>query len=199
MLRALLLIFDPANTWEKIETTKHSVWRVLFTYLLPIMLLAFAVEGVLLHRLGVSRGQFSDRIAHVTEQVIIRYEIAQFVLGLAICFIGAWLFKKFGHGFQRGHAYSDCFATLGYSLGPYFLMRMVDGFPSLNTWIPWAIGVVLAMSVLYRGIPRVMKPDPSNALGLYLMCSLIVLALTGLAHFVATLILEEKILRQPFF
>jgi hypothetical protein len=199
MLRALLLIFDPANTWEKIETTKHSVARVLFTYLLPVMLLAFAVEGVLVHRLGVSRGQFVDKIVQVPEQVIIRYGIAQFVLGLAICFIGAFLFKKFGHGFQRGHAYSDCFATLGYSLGPYFLMRMLDGFPALNTWIPWAIGVVLAISVLYRGIPRVMKPDPSNALGLYLMCSLIVLVLTGLAHFVATLILEEKILRQPFF
>src|SRR5438093_9187049 len=103
MVKALLLIFDPANTWEKIETTKHSVSRVLFMYLLPIMLLAFAVEGGLLLKLGVQRGHFSDRLKPVPQEVVVRYEVAQFVLGLAVCLVGGWLFQKFGQGFHRGH------------------------------------------------------------------------------------------------
>jgi hypothetical protein len=196
MVRALLLIFDPASTWEKIETTKHSVTRVFFLYLLPVMLIGLAVEGWLLTRFGVERGGVLQRVMHVPQEVIIRYEVAQFALGLAICFVGAWLFRKIAESFHRRHTYSECFATLGYSLGPYFLLRMLDGWPLLNTWIPWAIGALLALSVLYSGIPRVMKPDPSNALGIYLLCSMLLLITTGLAHFVATLVLDEKILQS---
>jgi hypothetical protein len=39
-----------------------------------------------------------------------------------------------------------------------------------------------------------MKPDPSNALGLFMLCSLLLLVATGLAHFVAQLVLEERFL-----
>jgi hypothetical protein len=198
MVKALLLIFDPAATWEKIEATKHSVSRVLFMYLLPIMLLAFAVEGGLLMQFGMERGRFIERVVRVSQELVIRYEVAQFVLGLGVCFGGAWLFRKIGESFHRRHSYTECFAALGYSLGPYFLARMLDGWPALNTWIAWSFGALLAVSLLYRGIPRLMKPDPSNALGLYLLCSLLLLVITGLCHFVATLVLEERILQSGF-
>lgn len=196
MLRALLLIFDPANTWEKIETTKHSIAHVFFLYLLPIMLIAFAVEGWLLTQFGVERGPVVERIVRVGPEVILRYELVQFALSLALCFIGAWFLKMTGEGFHRRHSYTDCFATLGYSLGPYFLTRILDGWSVLNTWIPWTIGVLLTLSVLYRGIPRLMKPDPSSALGIYLLCSMLLIILLGLAHFIASMVLDEKIL-QP--
>lgn len=199
MLRALLLIFDPNNTWEKISTSKHSVAHVFFFYLLPIMLLALAVEGWLITQFGVERGRVVERILRLRPEVVLRYELAQFVLGLAISFIGAWFFKLVGEGFHRRHSYSECFAALGYSLGPYFLVRILDGWPVLNTWIPWTIGILLALSVLYRGVPRLMKPDPSNALGVYLLCSMLLLILSGLAHFIASLVLDERLLaRSPF-
>jgi hypothetical protein len=198
MVKALLLIFDPTGTWEKLQTANHSVWRVFFLYLLPIMLLAFAVEGWLLMQFGMERGGIIERVVPVTKELVLRYELAQFILGLAVCFLGAWLFRKIGESFHRRHSYAECFAALGYSLGPYFLSRMLDGWPALNTWIAWSVAALLALSVLYRGIPRLMKPDPSNALGLYLLCSLLLLVITGLSHFVATLVLDEKILRSGF-
>lgn len=198
MLRALLLIFDPDNSWEKIETAKPSVMRVFFMYVLPIMLLSFAVEAWLITQLGDQRGRVVERIAQVSQEVIVRYEVTQFVLGIVLVFLGAFLMQKLSQGFHRKHTYGESFATLGYSLGPYFLCRMLDGWPALNTWIVWAIGALLAVSLLYRGLPRVMKPDPSNALGVYLMCSLLILALTGVAHYFATLVLSEKIFRAGF-
>ena len=197
MVRALLLIFDPANTWEKIETTKHSIARVFFLYLLPIMLFAFGLEGWLLMQFGVERGGVVERIVRQPE-VILRYELVQFTLGLTMCFVGAWFFKMTGEGFHRRHSYTECFATLGYSLGPYFLTRILDGWPALNSWIPWTLGVLLALSVLYRGVPRLMKPDPSSALGVYLLCSMLLIILLGLAHFIATRVLDEKILQSGF-
>ena len=194
MIRALLLIFDPANTWEKIDTAKHSALRVFFMYVLPVMLLSFAVEGWLISRFGMEQGRLVQRIVPVEQDLIVRYALAQMAMGLLICFLGAWLFKKVGESFHRRHSYAECFSALGYSLGPYFLCRMLDGWPILNTWIAWAIGALLAVSVLYRGIPRIMRPDPSNALGLYLLCSLLLMAMTGLAHLLAVLVLREKIL-----
>jgi hypothetical protein len=198
MLRALLLIFDPANSWEKIETAKPSVAHVFFTYVLPIMLLSFAVEAWLLTQLGTQRGRVVERVAQVSKDVIIRYEVTQFVLGIVLVFLGAFLMQKLSQGFHRRHTYGECFATLSYSLGPYFLCRMLDGWPPLNTWIVWATGALLAVSLLYRGLPRVMKPDPSNALGVYLMCSILILVLTGVAHYFATLVLSERIFRGGF-
>ena len=198
MLRALLLIFDPANSWEKIETAKPSVAHVFFAYILPIMLLSFAAEAWLLSRFGMERGHLTQRLAAVPQDVIIRYEVAQFALGLLICFLGAFLIQILSQSFHRRHTYSDSFATLGYSLGPYFLCRILDGWPVINTWVAWAIGAVLAISLLYRGLPRVLRPDPSNALGVYLMCSMVALAITAICHYFAVLILSEKILRAGF-
>jgi hypothetical protein len=57
---------------------------------------------------------------------------------------------------------------------------------------------VLAISALYRAIPYVMKPDPSNALGLYVMASFALIVLTGLAHFLAIQVLEQKALHEFF-
>lgn len=198
MVRALLLIFDPANTWEKIETTKHPIYRVFLLYLLPIMIVSFAIEGWLIMQFGVERARFVERTVRVPQDVIIRYEIVQLVLGLIIAFGGAATFRMIAQSFHRRHSYTECFATLGYSLGPYFLLRILDGWPALITWIPFAIGVLLALSVLYRGIPRLMKPDPSNALGVYLLCSMLLIVVTALAHFIATLVLAEKVFATGF-
>lgn len=198
MLRALLLIFDPTNSWGKIETAKPSVAHVFFTYILPIMLLSFALEAWLLSRFGIERGHLAHRLAPVSQEVIIRYEIAQLALGFVVCFLGAFLIQILSQSFHRRHTYADSFATLGYSLGPYFLSRILDGWPVINTWVAWAIGAVLALSLLYRGLPRVLKPDPSNALGVYLMCSMVILVLTAISHYFAALILNEKILRSGF-
>ena len=198
MLKALLLIFDPANSWEKIETAKPSVAHVFFTYVLPIMLLSFAVEGWLLTQLGAQRGRIEERVVHVSRDVIIRYEVTQFVLGLVVVFVGSFLLQKLSQGFHRRHTYLECFSTLGYSLGPYFLCRMLDGIPALHTWLAWGIGAVLAVSLFYRGLPRLIRPDPSNALGVYLMCSMLILVLTGVAHHFATLVLDEKAFRAGF-
>jgi len=79
-----------------------------------------------------------------------------------------------------------------------FLVRVLDGVPAINTWICYALGILLAVSALYRGIPYVMKPDPSNALGLYVMASFALIITTGLAHFLAVQVLEQKAFAHGF-
>jgi hypothetical protein len=196
-----MLIVDPAGTWEKIEAAPRTVARVFFLFFLPLMLLSSLGEGWALMHFGLERSSFVDlpaRKMKVSLDLVLRYELAQLVFGLVMVFGGALLFRKFGESFHRRHLYSETFVTIAYSLSPLFLLRILDGLPVMNTWVCWGIGVALAVAALYRGLPRIMKPDPSNALGLYLLCSLLLIAISGVAHFLASQVLQEKILTQSW-
>ena len=199
MITALLLILDPSGTWEKIGATpKQNVARVFISYSLPLLILSIAVESFGMLRFGIIEGDLMPRRVIPSHELVIRYQTAQVALDLITIFLGAAAFRVMAQGFHRRHVYSESFATLAYSLGPLYLARMLDGIPAMNTWICFAIGVLFAIAALYRGIPRVMKPDPSNALGLYLMASFALLIVAGLAHFLAVLVLEQKILVHGF-
>ncbi len=194
MLKALLLIFDPINTWDKIEQARVSLVVLIFTFLLPLLLLTSAVEGYGLARLG-RIDPISNQVKVVPQEVVLRFETVQLALSILILAGGSWFLKQVGEGFHRRHSYSETFVTVAYSLSPLFLMRMFNGLPMIDSWICWGVGMVFAIAALYRGIPRVMKPDPSNALGIYLMACLLFLFVTGLSHFVATMVLDEKIMQ----
>ena len=194
MIKVLLLILDPDRTWEKIQQNPPTVTSVFFTYLLPLLLLGTGVEIWGMMELGYDKGTIVERRVKLDQDLAIKYGGAQVVLALLASVVGAVLFKKVTEGFHTRHNYKETFATLAYSLGPIYLLRMLDALPGVNTWICLAAGAVLGVAVLYRGIPRVLRPDPSNALGVYLTCSLLFVALTGLAHYVAQLVLEEKLL-----
>src|SRR5258706_3183143 len=147
MLTALLLIFDPAATWQRIGALpEHRVSRVFCSYLLPLLILSVAGESFGLLRLGMSRGYLMPRLVKPSAQLVIRYEVVQTIFDLLIIFVGALFLKKMGDSFHRKHTYSQCFVTLGYSLGPLFLVRLLDGVPSVNTWLCYGIGIVLAIS-----------------------------------------------------
>jgi hypothetical protein len=199
MIRALLLILDPDNTWAKIEQSPHNVASVFFTYLLPLLLLGTAVEIWGMMKLGYDKGTIVERRVNLPQDLAVRYGTGQVGLGLLVAFVGAWLFKKLTQGFHRRQSYSETFTTISYSLGPVYIARMFDALPFVNTWLCWGAGVLLGISVLYRGIPRLMRPDPSNALGLYLTCSFVLIGLTGVAHYISQLVLQEKLLVNLHF
>jgi hypothetical protein len=199
MIKALLLLLDPETTWGKIEQSRPGVASVLFGYVLPLLLLGTALETWGMMKLGHDEQGLIERRVNISRELAMRYATVQVGLGLVMAFGGAGLFKKLSESFHRKHTYSEAFTTLGYSLGLVFLVRALDGIPFFNTWICWGIGALLGVSVLYRGIPRLMKPDPSNALGVYLTCSFLLLALTGIAHYVGQLVLQEKLLQNLKF
>jgi hypothetical protein len=158
-----------------------------------VLLLASAVEAYAFKSWGRERGMYAQA-RPVDVDLLIRYETAQLVLSLVVLVGGAWLLKLAAEGFHRRHTYEQSFVTAAHSLAPMFLCRALNAIPGINMWVTWAIGIFLTLSALYRGIPRVMKPDPSNALGLYMMGSFMLLFASGLANFLAILVLEEKIL-----
>ena len=79
MLNALLLFFAPARTWERIADARRSIFYILITYLLPIMLLTAFGEGYGLMRWGKWQGDPSHiRKLSTGESVI--FEAGQFIV-----------------------------------------------------------------------------------------------------------------------
>ena len=82
---------------------------------------------------------------------------------------------------------TQAFISVAYGLAPLFLLRLCDGLGSDLVWVPWvtwSVGILLAIGVLYHGVPRMMEPDPSHAFGLFLMSALLLMLITGLLRYV---------------
>jgi hypothetical protein len=191
MIKALLLIFEPIATWERIFRTQRGIVFVLVFFLMPLLMATSAAEGYSLVHWGKMRGEVAHLKTFSSTEVAM-FETAQLVLTLAIVFAGARVLKSMCETFHGRHNYSHAFATVAYGLSPLFMLRLLDVYSGMNPWVSWSIGISLSIGVLYQGLPRMMEPDPPHAFGLYLMNALVLLLATGLLRFVTYWYLEGK-------
>jgi hypothetical protein len=198
MIKALLLIVNPIATWDGIIRAQRGVVSILVVYLLPLLLLTSACEayglihwGKLQHeslfenlfKLGKGPIQIPQLKKFSPDETMV-LEAAQLLLSLVVVFVGAKLVKAVGETFRGRHTYNQAFTAVAYGLGPMFLLRLFDAFSGLSPWVPWGVGIVLSIAVLYQGLPRVMEPDPSHAFGLYFMSAVLLVLVTGMTRFV---------------
>jgi Yip1 domain len=191
MIKALLLIFNPAATWDRIVRTHRGLATTLLIYLLPMLLLVSAGEGFGL----ATWGKWQGEVAHVKkfpprEAVVV--EAAQVLLSLIEVFVGANMVKSLGETFRSRSTYTQAFIAVAYGLSPLFLFRLLDAFRWVSPWLSWSIGIILSIAVLYHGLPRLLDPDPAHAFGLFLMSALLLALVTGLARFVTAMYLVGR-------
>ena len=191
MIKALLVVFEPIATWDGIVRARRSIAFILAFYLLPLLLITSAAEGYGLVHWGKWQGEIGRlKTFSLGEAVLV--EAAQLLLSIGEVLFGARLLKSIGETFHGRHTYGQAVTAIAYSLGPLFLLRILDAFAGVSPWVAWAIGICLTVAVLYHGVPRVMLPDPSHAFGLYLMISLLTVMVTGLVRFATASYLEGK-------
>jgi len=181
MIKALLLMFEPAATWERIATARRSILYILLTHLAPLLLVGAVAEGYGLKRWGEWQKDVLV-LKHFEEKEAVLFEAAQTVLLLAVVFIAAKTIKSMGDTFHGRHTFTQAFTVVAYGMSPMLLVRILDA-SRLTPWLAWTIGALLMISILYHGVPRVMEPDPSHAFGLYLTSWLLLVLITGVLRF----------------
>jgi hypothetical protein len=191
MIKALLLLFEPTQAWERVFRARRSLAYVLLIYLMPMVVITTAAEGYGLVHWGHWQKDV-DYLKKFTRGEALVYEVAHALLTIGIVFLGAKIIKSLGETFHGRHSFTQAFTTVAYGLSPLFLLRLLDASPSISPWTTWAIGIVLCVSVLYQGVPRVMMPDPPHAFGLYLVSSLFLAIITGLERFVTSWYLQGR-------
>lgn len=192
MINALLVLFSPAETWDRIGGAQRRFAYILFTYLLPVMIISSVVEGAGLHIWGKWGGEVSHLKKWPVAEVVI-FEAGQFAVMLLIIFFNSTLVKSVGETFHSRHSVLQAFTVIAYALFPFFLARMLNAFSDITPWVSWIIGILLTIGVMYHGVPRVMLPDPAHAFGLYMSASLLMLLSTGLLELVVAFFLSGKL------
>jgi hypothetical protein len=189
MIKALLLVIEPIETWERIFRAQRSLGFVLWCHLMPLLLLGSVAEGYGLYRWGKWQHD-ALRLKRFEVGEAFFFEIAQVLIGLLVVLVATRLLKSLGETFHGRHTILQTFTVAAYGLSPLFTIRVLDAFPGVSPWLSWPIGIIFVVGVLYQGIPRVMMPDPPHAFGLYLMSSILVAVLTGLTRFVTAWYLQ---------
>ena len=186
MLKALLLIFEPAATWEKILRARRGIVFILALHLLPLLLITSVCEGYGLVHWGKPRGQEQvvAKVEVFPRGEVVIFEAAQLLLTLLMVFGCAKMLKSIDETFHGRHNYTQAFATLAYGLSPFFLLRLFDALPAVPAWVTWSIGIILSIQVLYHGLPRMMEPDPTHGFGLFLMSGVLLLVSTAIVRFI---------------
>ncbi|HEX5398487.1 MAG TPA: hypothetical protein VFY06_05500 [Verrucomicrobiae bacterium] len=183
MIKALFLIFEPEAAWNRVASSRRSLGYLLGFYLLPMMLIVGVVEGIGLVKWG--RWQSTIRqIKHFTVSEAVVYEtMAMLLMGIVIL-AGVLFVKSLSNTFHVRNTHANSLVVVIYGLSPVFLFRLVDVFPAVNIWLPWAIGIMLTVKILYHGVPCIIQPSPPDAFGLYVMTVLLLAMLTALERFI---------------
>lgn len=188
MIKVFFLIFEPAVAWEKIALARRGFFFICFTNLLPLLLLATAVEGFGLVKWGKWQQAF-DKFRAFTPRQVVAFEVLQFVLLLASVFIIALVILRVSQTFHQRQNYLGAFTATVYGLSPFFLIQLLNAAPTMSPWVTWGLGVTLSVWILYQGLPRIMMPDPTHAFGLYLSSAMVVVMTTAIIRLITGLYL----------
>jgi hypothetical protein len=181
MIKALFLILRPGPTWEHLAEAGPRLAFIFAFYLVPMLCVMAVAEGFGLVHWGVPQMN-SGLIKKLTVNEAVVFEAAQMLLMVLVIAISAVLIKLLGETFHSRANYRQAFIVVIYGLSPLFLIQSLNVFP-VPVWLIWSIGVLLALMALYHGVPCVMRTDPTHALGLYFMSSLVVLSITASGRF----------------
>ena len=191
MIKALLLIFEPVQAWERVVRAQRSLAFVLIVFLMPLLVATSLIEGYGLVRWGRTQQDALHQKQFSTAEAAV-FEFAQILLSLGGVFLGAKLIRSVGETFHGRHSLTQTFTTVAYGLSPMFTMRIFNAFPWVSPWFTWTVGILLSFAVLYQGVPRMMQPDPPHAFGLYLVSTLLLVLITGTLRFVTAWYLQGE-------
>jgi len=186
MIKALLLLVRPVQTWDGIDRSARSIGYILLVHLLPLIILTSVAEGYGLMHWGKKQKGEMPFLKHYQLEEVVVIETVQTLLLLGMVFLGAYAAKSFAGTFHRRHTFRHAFTAVAYGCAPLLTLRLGDLSAFLSPWIPWAVGMVLTIAVLYHGLPCILKPDPPHAFGLFFMTSLTLAVINGMLRLVTS-------------
>jgi len=183
-------MFEGGPAWDRIVEREPKWAGVFFWHLAPMLLITAGLEGWGLRHWGKWLSAYQGYKRFPGETIIL-YEVGQVLLNLFLILVCARLIKMLGRTFhgRTTYTFTRAFATVVYGLSPMFLLRLVDPFPTVNPMYTWLPGIVLSIWVLYDGLPRLLQPDPTHALGLYMTSAIVLFLCTGLIRVITGLYL----------
>ncbi len=179
MIKVFFLMVMPGMTWERTAEARRGYFFILATYLLPFIALDVAVEGRSLIKWGKWQPHFQV-MKDFAQPTVMRFEIAHAVLLLAMILVSALLVWVAIENFQGRKPFLLVFTLVAYAFSPLLLANLLNYFPMMNPLLASALGIAVSVAALYQGVPRVLKPDPSQAFGIYFSTAMVMFMIAGM-------------------
>lgn len=182
MIRAVLLIFEPVATWEKLFRTRPGVGAVFGISFFPLLLAVAALEGYGIKRWGSWQTEL-ERMKTFPQNEAVVVAVVHLLLMTLVCFLATKVIKSMADTFHARQTYDQAFVTVACSMLPLLLFSLLNVFPFVSPWATWSVGIAFTVRALYHGIPRMMDPDPIHAFGLFIGSALVIAFATSLVRF----------------
>ena len=116
-----------------------------------------------------------------TETSATHFGLFQAGLFLLVVLVSALFLYAAAENFHGRRSYLAMVTLMNYACGPIILLNAANAVPFINPFIPWGLGVILTATILYPGIPQVIKTLPVHAFGVYMCAIFIIMLVSGLA------------------
>jgi hypothetical protein len=188
MIKVFFLIFEPGRAWDKIAQARRGFMFITINELLPLILLGTALDAWGLYDHGKWQPRF-QMFRTFSNHEILLFEAVQFFLLFAMVFVSALMVFKISQTFHDRLTFLEAFTTVAYGFSPTLLAGFLNFFATMHPAVSWLLGSLATIWILYQGIPRVMRPDPTHAFGVYLSGMSVVILTSGLVRLITAMYL----------
>lgn len=173
-----MLLINSQATWGRIAARRRGWMFSAVVYLFPVLIFSGLIEAIGLFHYGqgqIARGLNMERYS--AERLAV-FEVVQAGGFLGLIFIAAVCMKSFGNACHNRNRLHQGLLVMVHAIGPLILLQAGNGIPGMSVWITWVPGVIMVMVSLYYGVPRILRPDPPSAMGLFVATSAVVFLLS---------------------
>ncbi|HSY20439.1 MAG TPA: YIP1 family protein [Candidatus Acidoferrales bacterium] len=193
--QTIFLVVTSESRWNGIVQSERTCGRTAGIFFVPMLLTLAGLEGLGLKK-WVRWHDVAGLARPLTDNEAAGFEAVRCLMIVLAMLACAQLLKVFSGTFRNRNTHAQALTLVIYSFAPICLMRSLLVFYPFNDWVLWGIGVVLALKVLYHGLPRILEPDPPQALGLFFLGAFSLCLVTLLERFI-TLCYLCKACRPP--
>jgi len=163
----LMLLINRESTWNRIATSRHGWLFAAAFYLVPMLIFSGVIEAASLFYHGQGQIAQGGIMEQYSVERLAAFELVQAGGLLALIFIAAVFMTSFGNACHQRNRLREALLVMIHAVGPLVLLQAFNGIPAVSVWFTWILGAILVLVSLYHGVPRIMRPDPPSAMGLY--------------------------------
>jgi hypothetical protein len=182
--QTVFLMLFSEKSWNSIVESGYGFVRVVCLFFAPMLFTLAWMEGWGLRK-WIRHYEVTGVSRPITSNEAIALEALRCLMILLAMLVCAHLLRVFAGTFKKNrNTYRQALIVVIYSFAPICLFRVFLVFYPFNEWLLWAFGMVLALKVLYHGLPRILEPDSPQALGLFFMSAFSLCLVTLLERFI---------------
>jgi hypothetical protein len=183
MLNAVLVVIRPEIGWARVARREENFLVVALIEWMLLALVTMGFESWGMIELGAGKNSIGGAY-NLSLVRILNYQIVYLLLfSLFVCVASVLIYFSVKKDIiQCGFYYLA--GVVVYLSSPVLVMKILDAFPGVNTWVCFMMAMVLIVVSTYAAIPKILFPNVSDGFSIFILISLILCGMLFCCHFI---------------